>query len=208
MKSFWWYLAGTFWRPVCAFRALQTDPKKLAKGLKAILLIGVLHTLTVGALAAGGALVPAPAFLPISPDNYFFWEIFFALPVLILAWFLAAVIARLLGSRKGSGGQFRNGLSMLGFAFAVPQFPTWIIETAFAVLLNLGMTQEEFMELSAQPGPWQTLVIGCQVLAVVWMLGLTILAVGISQKLKGGQAVAVGFLTTVLFLTIIIIFIR
>jgi hypothetical protein len=208
MKSFWWYLTGSFWRPARVFRHLQTEPKRLAKGLKAILLIGVLYTFTVAALAAGGALISAPAFLPISLDNYYFWEIFFALPVLVLAWILAAVFARILGSRRGSRGQFRNGLATLGFAFAVPQFLMWIVETTFAVLLLLGMTQEEFMELSAQPGTWQTLVIGYQVLAVVWMLALTVVAVGISQRLRWWKAMIAGLLTTALFLTVMIIIIR
>ncbi|MDP2914895.1 MAG: YIP1 family protein [Candidatus Aminicenantes bacterium] len=208
MKSLWRYLGGTITSPVRTFQTLRSDPKKISKGFKAILLMGVLYTVTVALLTAGGALITAPAVISISSENYYFFEIFFALPVVAAGWILAAGFARLL-SRWGRGdGTFEDTLAALGFAMTVPMFVTWIPETVFAVLLLLGMKQEEFMELLEQPGFLQIFAFSSQIVAVVWMLVLIMIAVGVSQKLKWGRAVLVGFLTTVLFMAVMLIFIR
>jgi len=90
MKSFWRYLAGTIFKPRSTFQSLLDDSKHVSKSFKAILFIGILYTLTVTGLAASGALISSPAFLALSPENYYFWQIFFAMPVFILDWILAA----------------------------------------------------------------------------------------------------------------------
>jgi len=208
MKSFWQYLGGTLVAPGRTFHTHQTDPRKISKGFKAVLLIGILYTATVAMLAAGGALITAPAVLAISPQNYYFFEIFFALPVSLAAWILAAGFARLLGIWGRGSGSFEGILAALGFAVTVPMFVTWIPETVFAVLLLLGMTQEEFMDLMSGPGFLQIFGWAYQIVAVLWMLVLVILAVGISQKLKPLRTVLIGFLTMVLFMAVMLIFIR
>jgi hypothetical protein len=208
MKSFWGYFGGVIIRPGRTFQALQSDPKMISKGFKAILLIGILYTLTVAMLAAGGALITAPAVIAISAENYYFFEIFFALPVVAAGWILAAGLARLLGNVGKGSGSFEGTLAALGFAVTVPTFMTWIPETVFAVLLLMGMTQEKFMDLMAQPGFFQIFGWAYQIAAVAWMLVLIMIAVGVSQRLKWWRAVLVGLLTTVLFMTVMLIFIR
>ena len=208
MKSFWAYFGGTIFSPRRAFQALQSDPKKISKGFKAILLIGILYTITVALLAAGGALITAPAVIAISAENYYFCEIFFALPVVAAGWILAAGFARLLSVWGRGSGSFEGTLAALGFAVTVPMFVTWIPETVFAVLLLLGMTQTEFMDLMAQPGFLQIFGWAYQIAAVSWMLILVMVAVGVSQKLKWRRAVLIGLLTTVLFMAVMLVFIR
>jgi hypothetical protein len=187
---------------------LQDDPKQISKGFKAILLISVLYTITVALLAAGGALIMAPAFINLSPENYYFWEIFFAMPVTILGWILAAGFARILSKGAKGSGTYEGTLAAFGFAVAVPMFVTWIMETVFAIVLLLGTKQEEFMALSAQPGFWQYFVFAYQAVAVLWMLVLVMIGVGVSQKLRWWKAAIIGLLTTILFMVIMIIFIR
>jgi hypothetical protein len=208
MKNFCRYLGGTALRPNATFHALQADPKRVSKSFKAILLIGVLYTITVVMLAAAGALITAPAFLALSPENYYFCEMFFALPVMVLAWILAAGFVQFL-SRWGKGsGTFEGTLAALGFAVTVPFLLTWIPETAFAVLLHLGMRQEEFMDLWTKPGFLQTFALFYQIVAAVWIFLLITIAVGVSQKMKWRRAIPIGLLTTLLFLAVLIVFIR
>jgi len=208
MKSFWAYLGGTIVAPGRTFRALQSDPKMVSKGFKAILLIGGLYIITVALLAAGGALITAPAALAISAENYYFFEVFFALPVCVAGWILAAAAARLM-SRWGRGsGTFEGTLAALGFAVTVPMFLTWATETVFAVLLVLGMSQEEFMDLIAQSKFLQVFGWAYQIAAISWMLLLTMIAVGVSQKLTWWRAVVVGLLTTIVFMAVMLVFIR
>jgi hypothetical protein len=208
MKSLWRYLGGTIIRPLPVFRDLEDEPKKVSKAFRAMLLVGILYTITVAMLAAGGALITAPAFIKLSPENYYFYEMFFVLPVFILGWILAAGFAHLLSRWAKGNGTYEGTLSALGLALSVPFFLTWIPETAFAILLLLGMKQEEFMELTAQPGLWQFLGFAYQGVAAAWMLVLFILAVAASQRLRWWRALLVGSLSAVLFIAFILVFIR
>lgn len=202
------YLGGTVIRPGRTFAALQDDPRRVAKGLAAMLFVGGLYTITVAMLAAGGAVITAPAVLVLSPENYYFFEMFFACPVFLLGWIMAAGFARLVSGAKPDRGSFEGLLAALGFALSVPCFVTWVTETVFAVLLLLGMSQKEFMDLTAQPGFWQIFGIAYQLVAVLWMLVLAVVAVRVSQKTGGLRAVLIGFLTTVLFMAMMLVFIR
>lgn len=208
MASFWRYFGGTVVRPVRTFAALQTDPRQVAMGVRAMLFIGVLYTITVAILAAGGALISAPAFLMLPPENYYFYEIFFAGPVLFLGWLMAAGLARILGRPRRGMGSFEGTLAALGFAVSVPFLITWVVETAFAVFLLLGGSQQAFMELSAQPGAVQTLVIGYQLVAVAWLLILIVLAVRTGLKTGWGRAILVGAVTTLVLVGLMVVFIR
>jgi hypothetical protein len=149
MKSFIRYFGGTIVRPFSTFESLQSDPKGFAKGTRAIFIPAVLFTITAGLLAFGGALPPASAVLPLGGENYYFYQIFFALPVLLASWAVASVIARLFG-RWGKGtGSLRGTLAALGFAFGLPALAAWVGQAVFAGLILSGMSQEEFMELTA-----------------------------------------------------------
>jgi hypothetical protein len=208
MKSFWGYFLGTIFKPRATFRTLLEDPKHVSKSFKAVLFIGILYTITVACFAVSGALISAPAFINLQPENYYFWEMFFAAPVVFLGWILAAGFGHLL-SRWGKGaGTFEGTLAALGFAVTVPQLATWIPETIFVVFLLFGMKREAFMERTAQPGFWQTFVIAYQAVAVLWMLILVITAIIASQKMRWWRNLLVGLLTTAVFIAVMIIFIR
>jgi hypothetical protein len=208
MAGFWGYLGGAVIRPKRTFDRLVDDPRKVSLGFKAMLLVGFLYTATVAALAAAGALPAAPPFLRLAEENYYFYQIFFAMPVFFLGWIMAAGAVRLMARRGRESGTYEGALAALGFAFSVPFFITWAAETAFAVLLFLGMRQEEFMELSAQPGFWQYLILGYQFATGLWMLALASAAVAASQRTRWPRAILVGAAATVFFLAFIVVFVR
>ena len=208
MKSSWGYLGGTVVSPVRTFQTLRSDPKKVSKGFKVIFLMGVLYAVTAALLAGGGALITAPALLAVSAENYYFVEMFFALPIVTAGWILAAGWVSLVSHSGRSEGTFEDAAAALGFALAVPMFFIWIPETVFAVLLLLGMRQEEFMDLTARTGFLTIFGWAYHIVAAAWMLALIILAVGIGQRLSWWKAVVVGISTTVLFIAVLLLFIR
>lgn len=208
MKSFWGYFIGTIFKPRATFRTLLADPKQVSKGFKAVLFMGILYTLTVAGFAASGALITAPAFINLWPENYYFWEMFFAAPVVFMGWILAAGFGHLLSQAGKGSGSFEGTLAGLGFAVTVPQLATWIPETIFAIFLLSGMKQEEMMERTAQPGFWQSFAIAYQAVAILWMLILVITALITGQKMRWWRSLLIGLLTTALFMAVMIIFIR
>jgi hypothetical protein len=200
-------IGGTIIHPRRTFKAISSGPRPLAAGLKAHLAVGVLYALAAAGLAVSGALVTAPPVLQIIPENYYFWEMIFALPVFVLAWLLAGLLSGL-ATMGRSRGLFKGYLSSLGLALAVPALLAWIPQAVLAVLFLLGRKQEDVMDWTAHPGLVQTIVLGCQVLAVVWMFALTSAAARASRKLGPVRSAAVGFGATLVFLAALLVFIR
>ena len=205
--SIWRLIGGTIIHPRRTFKVVSSGPRPLAAGLKAVPAVGALHALAAMGLAVSGALVTAPPVLKIVPDNYYFWEMIFALPVFVLAWLAAGFSAGLVSTGKGAGS-FKGFLSALGLALAVPSLLAWIPQAALTVLLLLGFKQEEVMEWTAHPGIVQTIGLGCQLLAVAWMFVLAAEAGRSARGLGPARAAAVGLAAALIFLAALLVFIR
>lgn len=114
MNGFWHYFGGTIVHPRSTFEQLINDPRHLALGLTAILVIGLLYTMTVAGLATVDAKISTPAWVAIPEERYYFLEIFFALPATALVWILAAGFAHLISKPFGGQGTFEQTLAVLG----------------------------------------------------------------------------------------------
>ena len=208
MKRFFGFFFGTVFRPNTAFAALQSDPRRFSKGFRAVLAPGILFAVTAGLLAVGGAQVAAPPVLPLAGENYYFFQIFFALPVFLVGWILAGSFARVFGRWRKGSGSYRGTLAALGFAFGVPALAAWVPQAVFAALTLLEMRQDEFMDMTAQPGLQRTIAFAMQGLVAVWTIFLSAAAVRAGLKLHWAKALPVGLLTAALFLAFILVFIR
>jgi len=207
--TFWSYLLGTAVRPRDTFDRLVADPGRLARGLKAVLLIGVLYTLTVIGLAIVKAEIMAPAWISIPADEYYFWEVFFAMPVVFLGWILAAGVAQLLSKWFRGSGTFEGTLAVLAFAVTIPTFVTWIPETTGTILMLAGaMTHGDWVEATSRPGFWQVFGLAYQLIAVAWYVVLFPIAIAQAQRLRWRQSVAVGIPTLAVFGLLMFTFIR
>ncbi len=183
-KSFWYYFFGTIFFPHRAFRKLTEQPRSPAQGFKSVLLIALLYTLTVAGFAVSGAVPMIPSWIPISAQNFYFWEIFFILPTLLLAWILSAATSHLLGHspRAEARPGFAKNLAAAGFAITLPLFMIWLPATAAAFLMLLGMSQAELVDTLSTPGFWQSFALFCPILAVFWMFLLFAAAASSVQK--------------------------
>ena len=209
MKTFWWYWGGAIVKPRSTFTLLNTDPNGLKQGTRAILFMGVLYTLTVGGLALAGADISTPPWLAIPAEDYYFWQIFIALPVILLDWILAAGLIQLLSRGFHGQGSFEKNLAATGFSLMVPLLVTWIPETVGTILILTGtMTQKDWLDTISHPGFWRTFADLYQYVAIGWMLLLTPLAIAVVQKIRWWQAIFTGILTLGIFVTLMLVFIR
>ncbi|MBN1938003.1 MAG: hypothetical protein JW843_00325 [Candidatus Aminicenantes bacterium] len=185
--------------PGRAFRRLETDPKTLRKGIRAIVFIGFLYTISAAGLAAAGALLPAPAFLPLPPYNYYFFEMLFALPLVCAAWLAGAGGGNLLASLLGGRGSAKTAAGAWAFAFAVPSLLMWLPHAVFSGFLILGISQKEFMSYTAEPGVWRTGFFAWQGLALVLLVLGSVKAASVGRALKPVPAALSGLLAAGLF---------
>ncbi len=208
MASLITYLGAAAIVPGRAFRRLDREPKRVVKGLRAMIIVGVLFAVSAAGLAAAGALLPAPVVLPLPSHNYYFFEMFFALPVFLAAWLVGAGGGNLLASVLGGRGQAKTATGAWGIAFAVPSLLMWIPHAVFSGFLILGMSQREFMSYTAAPGIWKTGFFAYQGLALLLLLVGSIKAASVGRNLKPLPAFLTGLFAAGLFALLIGISIR
>ncbi len=199
---------GAMIRPGRTFGALSSDPKRFRKGVRATLALGFFYILSAALLGSGGALVPAPALLPLSPQNYYFYQMIFVLPFLAVLWLLSSTFSHGLSKILDGRGGWKTTASGLAFAFAIPALMVWIPPVVFGVLLHTGMPQPEFMELFSRPGWLQTGGWIYHGLAAAWMVYLSAAALRAGHgfsRLKAGLA---GLLTSAFYVAGFLIIIR
>jgi hypothetical protein len=197
---------GAAAHPLRALRALAGDPRGLRRGGRTLLAVGGLYALISAGLAAAGALPPTPALLALSPDNYYFQQALFLLPVLFSAWLTAGGTAYLL-TRRGQGS-FESLLAALAPALALPLAFLGLFAAALGVFLSLGGRQKDLMDLTAAPGIAQTVVVGYPLLAAAWALVLCVLAVRSARRVGRLRALGAGLAAGAVLLAFIAVFIR
>ena len=148
--------------------------------------------------------------LPIRPENYYFWQTFFAVPFAVLAWAAASGLIHGLGRQVQVRGPFKRNASRAGAAVAAALFMAWLPMALAALLLVFGMDQEEIVGLLSLPGPWQVFDLALYVLAAGAAVVLLTLAAGQGEFTKAGRvrAALVGTLTTAVLASLFAIFIR
>jgi hypothetical protein len=199
---------GAISRPVRAFSALSSDPKRFRRGLRMTLFAGFLYAASAALLGTGGARLTAPAMIPFPPENYYFFQMIFALPLFAVLWLLSSTLGHVLAVILGGRGSWKTAAAGLGFALALPSLMIWIPQTIFGVLLHTGMPQAEFMDLFARPGGLQTAGWIYHGLALAWMVRLSAAAIRAGRTLSAPKALCSAVVTTAAFAAGFLVFIR
>ncbi|KLU59943.1 hypothetical protein CEB3_c40770 [Peptococcaceae bacterium CEB3] len=80
MKRLQGYLCGAVTAQRRTFSRLPADEQQFSIGMTAVILIGLLYTLTVAGLAAAHAAIGMKAWIPVPAKSYYFYEMLFTLP--------------------------------------------------------------------------------------------------------------------------------
>ena len=129
--SFW---VGTIISPRKIFEQLQKESAWF--GFSSVLLYGLLYVITEIFLVINHLWPTMAPFLPISEESYYFWQLFFTIPVCLFGWLILGGIAYLLVAKLlKASGSLRNYLNILGFSFYVPCIITmWLPETLVVMI--------------------------------------------------------------------------
>lgn len=205
------YWIGTLFRPAAAFRRLLEDRRRFVKGFGAVLLGGLFYALAAAGLGAAGAVPMIPVVAGGTAENYYFWQLLFTVPLVVTCWILSTAVLFVLTGRRGKkrgGAPFKGMLALTGFALTAPFWLTWAFKGVTAVLMFMGMGQEEWVEALSRPGLLQTLFFCVQAVALVWSWILVSLSAALSRKVGGLRAVLAGLAAEAVFILPMIVFIR
>ena len=124
--------------PRAVIGELAGDPRAAYVGFRHVLALAVLWDVAVLLWALGGATVTMPAFLKIPEDRYYFYQLFFMIPMFLVSWILASGIAYLLSKRLGGEGSFDTILGGFGLTAAVSGYLALIPDYVQGVLWSTG----------------------------------------------------------------------
>ncbi|MBU2009780.1 MAG: YIP1 family protein [Chloroflexi bacterium] len=208
MKAFVSYIGGTITRPRNTFVRLLADSRRYRYGLISMLAIVTLYTLAILLLELADADITIPAWLAIPAENYYFWEVFFIAPVMILAWILAAGVVQVLGRCFGGDGEYEDVFTLLGFGIAVPTYTTLIADWATALLFLSGaISQTKWLQLTSH-GFWQVFVLGYLGAQLIWLIALFCIAAATVHKLRWRRAAFPGIVGVLVYQITLLVFIR
>jgi hypothetical protein len=206
MKTFFRYFFGVLFMPRRVFGRLAADPRRRRLGIQAVLLTAGLYALAAASLAVSGAVPMAPTFLPFRPENYYFWQMLFAPPLIIFVWILGSVLIHVPGRKQGPS--LRTTLALFGFSLAGPMVLTWIPAAVIAAFFGLGMGQPEMVDILSTPSPAQTVFLAVFGLAAVWSFALVVLTAAVSRNVRWWKAILLGLPAEAVLITAVVLFLR
>jgi len=103
-------------------------------GIGSVLLYDLLYVITAIFLVINHLRPVMSPFLLINEESYYFWQLFFTVPVCLFGWVILGGVAYLLATKLlKANSLFWNYLNVLGFSFYIPCIITiWLPETLVA----------------------------------------------------------------------------
>ena len=188
MSKFARYIWGTLAHPAATFRELSRE-ENVKQGWGAVLLVGVLYSVVCAIAAVNGIEPVVEPFLPISKESYYFWEIFFAPPVMIGAWYLFSYLNLRLGRAFGGKGTFKGILVSLGFAFCIPMLP--IMWTTDLICITFTI---DLRTLGTFGQVWN---IFYQTFTILWMAAACVIATRETHRIPLGKAIVATMISAI-----------
>jgi hypothetical protein len=210
MTNFAYYAVGTAFFPLRAMKRFLEEPRPLETAVQAVGFVGLLYAVTSLVLALVGAVPMAPVLIGIKPENYYFWQMLFAVPCVFLAWALAAGVIYLFEKRGEAGLPFLKAAPLPGIAAAAALFVAWIPMAFGAFFMLIGMNQQELVDLLSRPGAWQVFDFALYVMAGAAGAVLLSLAAAHGRLQKAGllRPIMAGLLAAVVLAAVFMLFVR
>jgi len=198
-------VALAFFKRIKARRGFLKGRHPLRRALLFVGGVGVLYAATSAVLGIAGAVPTAPVFFGLDADNYYFWQMAWAVPLVLAVWVLASGVLLALGKKERGRTAV---LSEAAWAWGGPLLVAWVPSAIQAGFMGLGMGQEEWVGILSQPGIWQTLYLAFYAGAAALAVRGFILAGRLVRKKSWLGAVLAGIAASAVAIGAYVAFIR
>jgi len=193
--------------PRTTITELASNPRAAFVGLKYIFILAVLYELAFVLWALGDATPTMPAFLKIPEDQYYYYELLFAIPVFLIVWLVAGGTAYVLSKVLGGSGSYDAILGGFGIAALISAYFSLIPDFIQGALWTTGWVPfDEYQEATSR-GPLLVLVWGYITAYNVSHLVLYTVTIRYSQNLgtlKSAIVATISYFTSIgIFITFI-----
>lgn len=127
----------TLFTPTKAVVRLENIKNKRLYGFSASLVVLMLYIITTIFCWISNVSVSWAPILPINPNEYYFFQIFFGIPIGILTWLIFTIICFLFLKRYTNELKFNDILYTLSFPFNITMLPLmWTTETILIIFFT------------------------------------------------------------------------
>ena len=201
MKKVVYYVCIPIAQPAKRALELKQDVQRVRVASLILLCTGIMYTFTVFMLYIKGFPTAVEPFLSISAKNYYFYEMFFTLPLFFLLVILYAGTARLVAALLGGVGCFIDVYSFYGIVIVLPLILTmWVPETI------LALTAEAPKETISLIPAW--IDIPRQVIGVFWPIAITVIGIKVIENVSWKKSIIISLIAFIPYATMMILFIR
>ena len=165
------WIKATF-RPLKVFKEIASEKNTLEVSFFMMLIFSFLYTITAIILCFNNFTPAIRPWLPVSKEDYYFYQIFWTIPWGLSTWILISGITHvlaILGRDSDLPAKYEYGLFISGIAWILPSlYFMWIPETLLALLkirYPFPFVIEVFRLMIIAP-VWQVLLVayGCRIL--------------------------------------------
>jgi hypothetical protein len=208
MRSFFSYYISTIKRPSDSFNKLLSDDRKVRFGFFAILIQVTVYTLVYLFLIFGGG-EPYKPWLPIAPEDYYKYNVFFLAPSMLLGWILASGVVQILSRSFSGSGSFENTVSVLGFGIGLASWTTGFHDLLTSFMGGVGIINQHNYEIALNtPTLWRTLLWLQFALYLICFLLLFTIGIKSAHRIKTAQAFLLAFAGFICYQLFFLIFNR
>ncbi len=176
-----YWLSATLW-PKQAIVELKYHPNKVAVAVWINVIFAALYAITALIYYAIGRLPAVEPWMPISPEKYYLYQIFWTIPWGLITWIAFSGVAHLLaiaGREAPTSYTYEDALVVCGLAWVVPNaILMWIPETLLVPFFGaFWPAWIEILRLMVLPVAWQIVVIAMglrETHKVGWLRGIAI----------------------------------
>jgi len=203
MVSFSQLCLGALFRPGVTFRYLaQYRHWRYAWGV--IWLFSGLYYLLNIYLMVNQLLPNLPPLLATSAERFYTWQMLAGLPVIVLGWWLYALVAWVTGQRLGGSGTIKGMAHSSAFSIFLPLIPTvWLSGTVLALTIPRSWSSG-----TPLPAPWDSLFLIALLLGAGWSLVTGTLAAREVLAVRGWKAFLASLAGVVAALGLFLVFLR
>jgi hypothetical protein len=158
-----YWLRATLW-PRDVIAELKDNPRKVAIAIWINIVFAALYAITAPIYYAIGRLPAIPPWMPIPPEKYYLYQVFWTIPWGLTTWIAFSGIAHLLaiaGRELPTPYIYEDALVVCGLGWVVPSAVLrWIPETLLVPILGVFWPAwVETLRLMVLPVVWQIVLV-------------------------------------------------
>ncbi len=208
MSIFFRYYLSAITNPHKVFESLIVERRKLALGIKAVLIPATLYTIVYVFLTFGKGQ-PFKPWLNIPIENYYRYNILFCAPTMFFGWILSAGFIHVISRAVTSTGSFEQTLCCFGFGIGIASWGTAIhdIVTSFLGAVHI-IDQRNYEAVLNSPTVWRILLWLQMTIYLIWFVVLFSKAIKTVYRTNSIQAVILGTIGFLVYQFFFLIFNR